>query len=69
MKDPVVQVIEEKSGDVVYTLRISGTSFRPKVFHDGAYTVKVGDMPGKMKTLAGIKALPLNKEETLKVEL
>lgn len=39
--DPVVQVIEESTGEVVYTLRIHGTSFHPKVFEEGTYTVRV----------------------------
>jgi hypothetical protein len=41
--DPVVQVIDESDGEIVYTLRISGTRFRPPVFREGAYTIKVGD--------------------------
>ncbi|MFQ5720930.1 MAG: hypothetical protein ACE5GI_00365, partial [Candidatus Aminicenantales bacterium] len=34
LREPVVQVIEEASGEILYTLRISGDSFRPKVFRD-----------------------------------
>jgi hypothetical protein len=42
--DPVVQVINEKTKQVEYTLRIKGTQFRPKVFDaDVRYTVKVDD--------------------------
>ncbi|MEZ6054022.1 MAG: alkaline phosphatase D family protein [Planctomycetaceae bacterium] len=41
--DPVVQVIEESTGEVVYTLRIHGESFRPKVFKEAIYTVRVND--------------------------
>ncbi len=41
--DPVVQVIEEPSGEIVYTLRVTDKSFAPPVFHDGSYTVKVMD--------------------------
>ena len=41
MEDPVVQVVDE-SGEIVYTRRIRGTSFEPKVFAEGTYTVKVG---------------------------
>jgi len=43
LTDPIVQVREEASGEVVYTLRIKGTRFRPKVFRKGMYTIKVGD--------------------------
>ena len=56
MDDPVVQIIDEADGSVVYTLRINGRSFRPKVFKDGAYTVKAGE-PGekKVKVFKGVK--------------
>ena len=57
MEDPVVQVVNEKDGEVVYTLRIKGNTFRPKVFAEGTYTVKVGE-PGTelMKDLVGLKS-------------
>ena len=44
-RDPVVQVIDEKTGKIVYSLRIEGTAFTPKVFKDGTYTLKIGDPP------------------------
>ncbi|HKJ68346.1 MAG TPA: hypothetical protein VKA68_10360, partial [bacterium] len=56
MTDPVVQVIYERTGEVVYTLRINGTSFQPKVFKDGLYTMKVGEQPDQMKTFTGLDA-------------
>lgn len=40
LTDPVLQVIDQGSGEIVYTLRIKGSSFEPKVFHAGVYTVK-----------------------------
>ncbi len=44
LDDPVVQLVNEDSGQVIYTLRINGPTFRPKVFAAGAtYTVSVGD--------------------------
>ncbi len=67
MTDPVVQVIEEKTGQVVYTLRILGKSFRPKVFCKGAYTVHVGE--GKaQKTLKGIEAISVDIEKTITID-
>jgi hypothetical protein len=56
MSDPVVQVIEEASGEVVYTIRIAGSVFRPKVFGDGSYKVVVGE-PGtdRVKTFSGLR--------------
>lgn len=44
--DPVVQVIDEKTGEVLYTERIQGRSFRPRIFREGSYTLKTGrDQP------------------------
>ena len=66
--DPVVSIINEKSGEVVYTLRIKGTSYRPKVFSKGAYTIRVGE--GKrVKTLKGIRSLEEGKSTTLNIAL
>ena len=44
MTDPGVQVIDQESGEVVYTLRIRGTSFQPWVFKDGIYRVDGGEL-------------------------
>ena len=38
---PVVEVIDEKNGGLVYSLRVNSDSFDPRVFHDGSYTVLV----------------------------
>lgn len=40
--DPVVQVIENSSGEILYTERIQGKAYRPRVFSQGKFTVKVG---------------------------
>jgi alkaline phosphatase D len=67
MKDAVVQVIDESSGEIVYTLRIKGAEFRPKVFSSGTYTVRVGDQPNKMQELTGIQAIPPEEDGELEV--
>ena len=68
MNDPVVQVIDEENGEIVYTLRIKGKSYRPKVFKSGTYTVKVGEPEsGKMKTLRKVQSVGLKDKQTLKV--
>ncbi|MHC4440503.1 MAG: metallophosphoesterase family protein, partial [Planctomycetota bacterium] len=64
MKNPVVQVIDESSGEIVYTLRINGTSFKPKVFKIEEYTIKVGQQgTDRMKTIKGIKPLKAGQSE------
>lgn len=66
--DPVVQVVEEKSGEIVYTVRIKGGEFRPPVFAPGAYTVRVGDGAGR-KEIKGVQALPEGQAGEVKVDL
>lgn len=70
MRNPVVQVIDESDDEIIYTLRINGNSFRPKVFKEGNHTIKVGE-PGteKMKTLEGIQSLPPDKAGRIRVRL
>ena len=71
MDEPVVEVIDERSGETVYALRIQGKRFRPWVFEEGQYTVKVGEQPGRMKTLTGVAASKdrPHATETLRVAL
>jgi hypothetical protein len=48
---PVVQVVDERSGEVVYTLRARTARFKPWVFAEGSYTVRIGEPPAKMTIL------------------
>jgi hypothetical protein len=66
--NPVVQIIDESDSKIVYTLRINGNSFRPKVFKEGKYTIKVS-RGGKSKTLKGVKSIGLKSADTLDVKL
>ncbi|MEN8127981.1 MAG: twin-arginine translocation pathway signal protein, partial [Planctomycetota bacterium] len=66
IKDPVVQVINEKDGDIVYTLRIQGKQFSPKVFEDGTYAIKVGPSSDHMKTVKGLRPRPSKRVILLK---
>lgn len=61
IKDPVVQVVREggagKDDEVLYTLRIRGQEYQPRVFaKEGTYTVHVSDPDRGMKqTLRGLQ--------------
>lgn len=69
-ENPVVQVIEEPSGEIVYTLRISGTSFCPPVFKAGMYTVKVSEPDsGRLKEMRGLSAGKPDEVEKFHVTL
>ena len=68
MVDPVVQIVDEESSEIVYTVRINGTEFRPKVFKRARYTITVGE-PGttNLKTFEGVQSLNLDESETLDI--
>ncbi|MBW3597012.1 MAG: lactonase family protein [Planctomycetes bacterium] len=56
LTDPVVQVIDEADGEIVYTLRIKGNVFRPKVFREGPHTIVVSDPErDRQETLEGVE--------------
>jgi len=70
MTDPVVQVIDESNNEIVYTLRASGSTYRPKVFKKGKYTVKVGEQgTDRMKILTGLEALDIDQHKKITVDL
>ena len=66
--DAVVTVIDEAQQQVVYSLRIKGNTWRPKVFREATYTLKV-EAAGKTKTITGIKSVPTEDTTTLALEL
>lgn len=68
MDDAVVQVINESSSEILYTLRINGSSFKPKVFSDGKYTVKVGELgTDQVQTFTNVESIGLNSRKTMEV--
>ena len=70
MQNPVVQVVDESNGEVVYTLRILGKRFAPKVFMPGKYTLRVGELgTPKSKTLKGVESIDKKDAKTISVEL
>ena len=53
-KNFIVRVINELSGDLVYARRVTGNSFRPKVFEKGHYLVEAGRL-GEWKSFKNQK--------------
>ncbi len=56
LKNPVVQVIEQATGEILYTVRVQGDRFQPRIYRDGTHTVKYGkDRPdgGTLPDLTG----------------
>jgi len=66
-KNPVVQIIDESTGELVYALRINGTDYRPNVFKQGTYTVIVGEGDNR-KILKGIPSIGLDDHQSVNVE-
>ncbi len=68
--NPVVQVIDQDSDEIVYTLRIKGRRFQPKVFKQGTYTIKVGEpAEDRWKILRDIRPLSPGQKKTLRIKL
>jgi len=52
---PVIQVIEERTGEVLYTVRAETHRFQPRVYSSGTHTVKIGlDSPTTL-TISGLE--------------
>jgi hypothetical protein len=63
IKGAVVQVIEEATSEVVYTIRLASGKFQPHVFAPGKYTVKISDPDaGRWKELKGLEATAENRQ-------
>ena len=58
VKDPVVQVIDEASGEILYTVRVRGDSYHPRVYSIGSFTIRVGRDDPRIATLSGIASSP-----------
>lgn len=43
LDNPVIEVHNQQTGELEYALRINGHSYRPKVFEEGTYRVRVGE--------------------------
>ena len=59
--DPIVQVVEQTSGEILYTVRIKGKRFQPHVYSSGRHSVKISRNRLDTATLIGLK--PAGKAE------
>ncbi len=53
---PVIQVIDEASGEILYTVRARSARFQPPVYSHGPFTVKVGKDRPDGSTVKGVRA-------------
>ena len=69
-ESPVVQVINEQNDEVVYTLRVNGTKYLPRVLKKGNYTIIVSkDGSGKKNKIEHLAARKTPDARKLKVSL
>jgi hypothetical protein len=67
--DPVVQVIREQTGEILYTIRVRGKKFRPPVFTSGAHTIKAGQDRPEKEIAKGATGKDKGSAEKLRVKL
>ena len=68
--NPVVQVIKDQTGEILYTVRVKGKTYQPRVFSPGKYSVKSGINQADKIILSNTSAVQQKKgAETRKVEL
>ena len=56
LRNPVVQVVAEETGEILYTIRTQGSRFQPHVFAPGKYTVKAGNDRPERIVITGVDA-------------
>lgn len=56
LQNPVVQVVEESTGEIVYTMRTTGQEFQPPVYRAGKYTVHYGQERATSKVPMSLEA-------------
>jgi hypothetical protein len=69
LRDPVIQVVEEATGEVLYTFRMEGDRFRPPVRRSGNHTVRLGDGERWIRTLREVASLSADELTTLQIEV
>jgi len=62
--DPVIQVIDEATGETVYALRIRGRKFTPRVRKPGRYTVRVIEEGRPPKVFENVRARRATSRES-----
>lgn len=69
VEDPVVQVVSDETGEILYTVRVQGSRFQPRVYSNGKHTVKCGKDKPDGKTLVGLVTSEQSKAGELSVLL
>ncbi len=68
-KPPVVRVIEETTGETIYTVRAKTNTIRLKVFNQGEYTVWIGEPgTGNMKKIVGVRSMAEDQQSDITID-
>lgn len=66
---PVVQVVNQKTGEVLYTVRANSNSFRPPVYQSGKYTINIGDAKPDMASFSDEQVQSDGADGTISISL
>jgi len=64
----LLQIWNEKTGELVQIYRMKGTTVRPKIHEGGTFRVIIGEGETK-STITGLKSQPDENPEKISVEL
>lgn len=66
---PVVQIQNSKSGEILYTIRCDSNRFRPPVYAEGSYTAKIGHGLTDVKTIEDLKIVEDGSDKKVDVKI
>ncbi len=68
IENPVITITDQASSELVYSIRIAGNRFRPKVFKEGVFQVDIRDPEsGKHKVLTDVMTSDHDQGKTITV--
>ena len=68
-QQPVVQVEEDATGEILYTVRAPSNRFAPPVYADGSYTLRIGKSKPNLKTLQGLHPVEKGAKSSIEITL
>jgi hypothetical protein len=66
-ENPAVAIVNENTGELVYSIRMNSNSFKPKVFGPGSYTLVVSDPEKEIEQVFSGISVPGTAEHTIDV--
>jgi hypothetical protein len=66
---PVIQVVQEETGEILYTVRATSNRFKPPVYAAGQYTVKVGKNKPDQQTVSDLTPTRAGQASPIEIQL